>query len=216
MLNLVLQTLLAAFRSRQALILENATLRHQIEVLRRNSTRPTLRWRDRAFWDLLSCIWPDWRRVLYIVQPETVIRWHRQGFRYYWRWKSRPRRPGRPRISRETRELIRQMSRENPLWGAPRIHGELPKLGIGVGEATVSRYMVRPERSPSQSWRTFLVNHARDTVSIDFFTVPTATFQVLYVFLVLDIGFPLETELRSDLKITRSPNCLSEMPDMNK
>jgi hypothetical protein len=108
------------------------------------------------------------------------------------------------------------MSRENPLWGAPRIHGELPKLGIDVGEATVSRYMVRPERSPSQSWRTFLVNHARDTVSIDFFTVPTATFQVLYVFLVLDIGFPLETELRSDLKITRSPNCLSEMPDMNK
>ena len=186
MLNLILQFLFSVFRTRQALILENATLRHQIEVLQRNSGRPNLRWRDRAFWDILSCLWPDWRKSLYIVQPETVIRWHRQGFRFYWRWKSRYRWPGRPRVSREVRDLIRQMSQANPLWGAPRIHGELLKLGIDVSQATVSKYMVKPEHRPSQSWRTFLTNHASDIVSIDFFTVPTATFRVLYVFLVLD------------------------------
>ena len=173
-------------RSRETLILENAALRHQIEVLQRNSTRPALLWRDRAFWDILSCLWPDWRRSLYIVQPETVIRWHRRGFRYYWRWKSRYRWPGRPRVPGVTRELIRQMSMANPLWGAPRIHGELLKLGIEVSQATVSKYRVKPDRPPSQSWRTFLANHAKDIVSIDFFTVPTATFRVLYVFLVLD------------------------------
>ena len=186
MLNLILQFLLSVFRTRQALILENAALRHQIDVLQRNSGRPSLRWRDRAFWDVLCSIWPNWRKSLYIVQPDTVVRWHRQGFRFYWRWKSRYRWPGRPRVSREIRELIRQMSQANPLWGAPRIHGELLKLGIDVSQATVSKYMVKPEHRPSQSWQTFLTNHARDIVSIDFFTVPTATFRVLYVFLVLD------------------------------
>ena len=105
MLNLILRLLCSVFRTR-------------------------LRWRDRAFWDLLSCIWGDWQKALYIVQPETVIRWHRQGFRYYWRWKSRVRWPGRPKTPKEIRDLIRQMSRDNPLWGTPRIHGELLKLGI--------------------------------------------------------------------------------------
>jgi putative transposase len=186
MLNLTLRLLFSVFRTHQALILENATLRHQVEVLQRNSSRPRLRWRDRAFWDLLSRFWPDWRKSLYIVQPETVIRWHRQGFRYYWRWKSRVRWPGRPRTPREIRDLIRQMSRDNPLWGAPRIHGELLKLGITVSQATVSKYMIRHRRPPSQGWHTFLTNHSRDIVSIDFFTVPTATFRVLFVFLVLD------------------------------
>jgi hypothetical protein len=143
MFELLLRTLLAAFLSRQSILLENAALRHQIEVLQRNSTRPTLRWRDRAIWDLLSCIWTDWRKSLFIVQPETVIRWHRQGFRLYWKWLSRPRRSGRPHVSREIRELICQMSAANPLWGTPRIHGELLKLGICVGQATVSKYMVR-------------------------------------------------------------------------
>jgi putative transposase len=174
------------FRSRKALALENAALRHQIEVLQRNCSRPTLRWRDRAFWDILSCVWPDWRRSVYIIQPDTVLRWHRQGFRFYWRWKSRYRWPGRPKATREVRELIRQMSTANPLWGAPRIHGELLKLGIEVSQATVSKYMVKPEHRPSQSWQTFLTNHAADMVSIDFFTVPTATFKIFYVFLVLD------------------------------
>ena len=186
MLQLALCVLRAAFRSRQDLILENAALRHQIEVFQRNSSRPTLKWRDRAFWDLLSCLWRNWRKALYVVQPETVIRWHRQGFRYYWRWRSRVRRTGRPRTPRETRDLIRQMSQDNPLWGAPRIHGEMFKLGIDVSQATVSKYMVRHRKPPSPSWRAFLTNHAREIVSIDFLTVPTATFRVLYVFLVLD------------------------------
>ena len=158
MLNLILRTLLSAFRSRESLILENAALRHQISVLQRNSSRPALRWRDRAFWDILSCIWPNWRRALFIVQPETVVGWHRKGFRYFWRWKSRYRWPGRPRVSKEVRDLIRQMSTANPLWGAPRIHGELLKLGIEVSQATVSKYMVKPEHRPSQSWQTFLTN----------------------------------------------------------
>jgi len=117
MLNLILRLLVSAFRTRQALILENAALRHQIEVLQRNTARPTLHWSDRAFWDVLSCIWTDWRRSLYIVQPETVVRWHKQGFRFYWRWKSRYRWPGRPKVSREVRGLIRQMSSGEPTLG---------------------------------------------------------------------------------------------------
>jgi transposase InsO family protein len=186
MLKLAFLILFSMLRSRQVLVLENAALRHQIEVLQRNSSRPTLRGRDRAFWDILSCLWPDWRRSLFIVQPETVIRWNRRGFRYYWNWKSRPKWPGRPRVTREVRDLIRQMSSDNPLWGAPHIHGELLKLGIEISQASVSKYMVKPDRPSSQSWRTFLVNHARETISIDFFTVPTASFRVIYVFLILD------------------------------
>jgi len=174
MLKLFLRFVASMFRSRNSRAVENLALRHQIEVLQRNADRPLLRWRDRAFWDLLSCVWPDWRKSLYIVQPETLIRWHRQGFRYYWRWKSRIRWPGRPQTPREVRDLIRQMSRDNPLWGAPRIHSELLKLGISVSQATVSKYMVRHRKPPSQSWRTFLSNHSKDIISIDFFTVPTA------------------------------------------
>jgi len=127
----------------------------------------------------------DWRKPLVLVQPDTVIRWHKRGFKLYWRWKSRSRWPGRRRIPKEVRDLIRSMSRLNPLWGAPRIHGELLKLGIKVSQATVSKYMVRHRQPPSQSWCTFLKNHAKDIVSVDFFTVPTATFRVLFVFLVL-------------------------------
>ena len=117
------------------------------------------------------------------VKPETVIRWHRQGFRLYWRWRSR--RQGRPKVPRETRGLIRRMSRENPLWGAPRIHGELLKLGIDLSEPTIAKYMVRLKKPPSQTWLTFLRTHMDAMVSIDFFTVPTVTFKILYVFLVL-------------------------------
>lgn len=186
MINLILQALFAVFRSRESLILENAALRHQIEVLQRNTRRPELKWRDRAFWDVISGIWTDWRGALFIVRPETVVRWHRHGFRFYWKWKSRYQWPGRPKAPREVRDLICQMSIVNPLWGAPRIHGELLKLGIKVSQATVSKYMIKPERRSSQSWRTFMINHAGEIASIDFFTVPTATFRVLYVFLVLD------------------------------
>src|SRR2546429_9394763 len=120
-----------------------------------------------------------------IVKPETVVAWHRAGFRLFWTWKVRHGQPGRPLISREVRDLIRKMCQENPAWGAPRIHGELLKLGIDIGESSVSKYMVRSRKPPSQTWRTFLENHAKQLVSIDFFTVPTIRFQVLYVFLVL-------------------------------
>ena len=185
MFKLAIQALFSGLKTRQSLVAENLALRHQISVLQRNCTRPDLKWRDRAFWDILSCLWPNWRNALYIVQPDTVIRWHRRGFRFYWRWKSRRRYPGRPRVAPEIRELIRQMSAANPLWGAPRIHGELLKLGIDISQGAVSKYMVKPKRPPSQSWRTFLTNHAKDIVSIDFFTVPTVTFGVIYVFLVL-------------------------------
>jgi putative transposase len=159
-------------------------LRQQLGVLRRSVKRPRLTNTDRAFWVLLQRSWAGWHQVLAVVQPATVIRWHRTGFRKDWRWKSR-RRPGRPRVDTEIRALIRRMARAN-LWGAPRIHGELLKLGLVVSEATVSKYMPRRTRTPpSQTWHTFLDNHISDLISVDFFTVPTATFRVLFVFVVL-------------------------------
>ena len=147
--------------------------------------RPKLTAPDRLLWAWLSAVWINWRSALLIVQPETVIAWHRQAFRLFWTWKVRRGQPGRPAVSQDVRELIRRMSRENPLWGAPRIHGELLKLGIDVGQSSVSKYMVRHRKPPSQSWRTFLDNHLNSLVSVDFFTVPTIRFQILYVFLVL-------------------------------
>ena len=185
MIFILFRTFISALRSHRALALENLALRHQLEVLKRNAKKPRLTNRDRALWIFLLRYWADWRESLTLVQPETVIRWHRRGFRLYWKWKSRPRWPGRRRVPTEVRDLIRQMSRDNPLWGAPRIHGELLKLGIEVSQATVSKYMIRHRKPPSQGWRTFLTNHAQDIVSVDFFTVPTATFRVLFVFLVL-------------------------------
>jgi transposase InsO family protein len=176
---------LALFRSRCALQLEILALRHQLGVLQRSVKRPKLTPSDRLLWATLATVWLNWRSALVIVRPETVIAWHRRAFRLFWTWKSRPRRPGRPTIPAETRQLIRKMSRENPLWGAPRIHGELLKLGIDIGETSVGKYMVRGRKPPSQTWRTFLENHVKTMVSVDFFTVPTIRFQVLYVFLVL-------------------------------
>ncbi len=173
----------ATIKSRHALVLENIALRQQLHVFRRSSKVLRLTWMDRSFWILLSRLWTGWRGALVIVKPETVINWHRKGFRPSWRWKSR--KPGRPRVPKETRDLIRRMSSENPMWGAPRIHGELLKLGIEVSEPTVAKYVTRFCRLPSQTWNTFLRNHMRDTVSIDFFTVPTATFRILYVLVVL-------------------------------
>ncbi len=179
-------TLSSIFRSRAVLQLENLALCHQIGVLQRSARkRPKLTPGDRLLWVLLSRLWRDWRSALAIVQPETVVAWHRAGFRLFWTWKVRHGQPGRPVISGELRDLIRKMCRENPGWGAPRIHGELLKLGIDVGESSVTKYMVHGCKPPSQTWRTFLENHAQQLVSIDFFTVPTIRFQVLYVFLVL-------------------------------
>src|SRR5580700_3117495 len=178
--------LFSVFRSRAALHVEILALRHQIGVLRRAAKkRPKLTVADWVFWAWLSGAWADWRSALVIVKPETVIAWHRKGFRPFWTWKVRHGTTGRPTVSREVRDLIRTMSRQNPLWGAPRIHGELLKLGITIGETSVSKYMIRQRKPPSQTWRTFLDNHIQQLVSADFFTVPTIRFQVLYVFLVL-------------------------------
>jgi transposase InsO family protein len=181
-----LSTLFSVCRSQAALQVEIVALRHQIGVLRRSAKkRPKLTVADRVFWAWLSGAWADWRSALIIVKPETVIAWHRKGFRLFWTWKVRHGQSGRPAVSQEVRDLIRSMSRANPLWGAPRIHGELLKLGIDIGETSVSKYMVRQRKPPSQTWRTFLDNHVQQLVSVDFFTVPNIRFQVLYVFLVL-------------------------------
>ena len=173
------------FADRAALHTEILALRQQVAVLKRKRPRPSLRKADRVFWVILSCLWPGWRHALVIVRPETVIGWHREGFRLFWTWKSRRRKPGRPPVSREIRHLVRRMSRENTRWGAPRIHGELLKLGFSISQAAVSKYMVRYPSPPSQSWRTFLTNHADCLASTDFFVVPTATFHLLFGFIVL-------------------------------
>ena len=179
-------TLRSILRSRADLQVENLALRHQIGVLQRSvKKRPKLTSMDRLFWVSLSRLWRGWRSTLVLVKPETVVAWHRRGFRWFWTWKVRQGQPGRPIVSREVRDLIRSMCRQNPTWGAPRIHGELLKLGIDIGQTSVTKYMVRGRKPPSQTWRTFLENHISQLVSIDFFTVPTIRFQVLYVFLVL-------------------------------
>jgi transposase InsO family protein len=176
----------SVFRNHVALQAEILALRHQIGVLQRSARkRPKLSAADRFLWAWLSGVWSDWRSVLVIIKPETVIGWHRQGFRLLWTWKIQRGRTGRPAVPLEVRDLIRRMSRENPTWGAPRIHGELLKLGIEIGETSVGKYMVRRRKPPSQRWRVFLENHVKSLVSVDFFTVPTIRFQVLYVFLVL-------------------------------
>src|SRR3989441_2997858 len=183
-LGILVGTLRICRRPHRDLALENLALRQQLVVWKAREPRPRLTEMDRIFWVSLSKLWTSWRNSLRMVRPETVVGWHRQGFRRYWAWKSR-RRSGRPLISTEVRDLIRRMSRANPLWAAPRIHGELLKLGLTVSQATVSKYMLRPRRPPSQVWRTFLTNHARDLIALDFFTVPTATFRVLFVLVVL-------------------------------
>src|SRR5271157_529249 len=148
------------FKSRRRLEAEILFLRHQLNIAsRRRPARLPLRGSDRALLVWMTRLWPSLLGMAQIVEPATILRWHRAGFRSYWRWKSR-KRAGRPGIDRELRDLIRRMSRENPLWGAPRIHGELLKLGFELAESTVSTYMIRRRRPPSQNWRTFLRNHA--------------------------------------------------------
>ena len=167
------------------LALENLALRQQLAVYKRTVPRPRLRTTDRLLWVGLARVWAGWRQALVIVSPDTVLRWQRRRFREHWmRLSGRPR-LGRPPISAETAALIRKMAATNPLWGAPRIHGELLKLGIDVAERTVSRLMPQQRTPPSQTWRTFLANHVRDLVSLDFFTVPTARLRVLFVLIVL-------------------------------
>jgi hypothetical protein len=180
-----LGALRAALRTRTDLTLENLALRQQLAPLSRCSKRPRFGGLDRAFWVWLSYRWSGWRQALYLVRPATVIRWHRQGFRAFWSWKSHRGRSGRPLVGKAIADLVRTIALANPLWGAPHIHGELLKLGLDVSQRSVARLMPRCPKPPSQTWRTFLQNHLADLVSVDFFVVPTATFRVLYVFVVL-------------------------------
>ena len=185
LLKALLGALTSSLHTRHELALENLALRQQIGVLRRSVRRPRLSNADRGFWVLLRRCWANWDQVLAVVQPATVIKWHRAGFRKYWTWRSRHR-SGRPAMDAEVRSLIRKMARANVTWGAPRVHGEPLKLGISVSQATVSKYMPpRRRKPPSQTWRTFLDNNVTELCSVDFFTVPTATFRVLFGFVVL-------------------------------
>jgi len=168
-----------------AVALENVALRHQLAVLQRSVGRPRLRCRDRLFWVGLSQLWAGWRASLLIVQPATVLAWHREGFHLYWRWKSRRRSAGRPPLDLELRTLIRRMARENPTWGRRRIQAELRFLGYEVAELTVAKYMGHPSPRPSSTWRTFLGAHIGEIVAVDFFVVPTLTFRLLFGFLIL-------------------------------
>ena len=180
----LLASLRAGFRSRTALQLEVLALRHQLAVYQRRPTRLRTKVADRLLWAWLSRTWAGWRDALVFVKPSTVIAWQRRRFRDHWARLSQAR-PGRPRLAKAVQDLIREMSNANPRWGSPRIVGELAKLGIHVAKATVERYLVRPRKPPSPTWRAFLANHVTDLVSVDFFVVPTVTFKVLFVFIVL-------------------------------
>ena len=184
MLRSILSFLLSLFKSHTQLHLEVLFLK-QLEIVARSSPRLRIRASDRFFVGILTDLYDSWREALLIVQPETLIRWHRQSFRLFWRWKSRSD-AGRSKIHQAQINLIKQMANENTLWGAPRIHGELLKLGIDISESTVLRYM--PKKAPRttrQRWKTFLKNHSSRIVSVDFLVVPTITFRLLYVLVFL-------------------------------
>ena len=188
LLRFALAVLASPFKSKLRLEAENAVLRHQLIVLRRRLLgRVRLTNNDRWFFIHLYRWFPSILKVLTIIRPETLVRWHRAGFRCYWRWKSRPL-GGRPQIEADLRVLIWRMSVENPLWGAPRIHGELLKLGFEVAQSSVARYMVKRRGTPSQGWRTFLRNHAPDIAAMDLFVVPTIGFDLLYAFVIVRLG----------------------------
>jgi transposase InsO family protein len=187
-LNLLVMFGADLFKSRRRLEAENLFLRHQLNIaLRRVPPRLPLHGSDRALLVWMMRIWPTLLDVSQVVKPETILRWHRSGFKAFWRWKSRNR-AGRPKVDRELRDLIRRMAGENPLWGAPRIHGELLMLGFEIAQSTVSKYMMRGRRPPAQSWKTFLENHAEAIAAVDMFVVPTLTFERLFAFLVLGHG----------------------------
>src|SRR3989475_451379 len=186
---LLVALLRATVRDRGGLVAENVLLRQQLAVLTRPTRRrPRLRARDKLFWVLARVLHCDWRRYLVLVRPESVIRWHRQAWRLFWRWRSRG--PiGRPRLSAEVRELIATMAQDNPRWGSERIRGELLKLGLVVSKRSIQRYRRRGPASPaSQTWRTFLANHAHHLWAADLLTVQTLTFKTLYVLVFIAHG----------------------------
>ena len=199
--------MVSAFGSRQDLVLENLALRQQLLALHAKRPRRRLSAVQKLFWVMLRSLWSAWKKPLILVTPGTVVGWHRAGFRLYWKWLSRTRRAGgRKSVSKEIRALIFRMAAENPSWGAPRIHGELLKLGFGLSEPTVSRWLRRALRRPDplQRWLTFLRNHREGIAAMDFFTVPTLTFGVLYCFFV--IGHDRRKILC--FNVTRTPNAL--------
>ena len=182
---LLCSALVGLFRSRASLAAETLVLRHQINILRRHSPkRQTFSAMDRLIFAGLYRLAPIVLNALAVLKPDTVIKWHRAGFRSYWRWKSR-RHVGRPIVPPEIRKLIREISIANPLWGAPRIHGELLKLGIDIGQTSVAKYMVKRRGPPSQGWKTFLHNHTDGIAAMDLFVVPTISFRVLYGVLIM-------------------------------
>ena len=184
---LLLAALTTTCRTRADLVAENLALRHQVSVLRRSVARPRLtRW-DRLLWVFLRRLWPRWRECLEIAKPATVVAWHRKGWRLVWTFRSR-KKGGRPPISLEVRKLIRRMSRENRLWGSPRIQAELARLGFQVAKSTVEKYMVRRTGPPSAEWAEFIRLQADGIVACDFFKIPTATFHCLTGFVVMELG----------------------------
>jgi transposase InsO family protein len=188
LVNLLFCYIWNCFQSHECLKAEIVVLRHQLNVLRRKAPkRVKLSGSDRTLFVWLYRLFPGIADAIAIVSPETVIRWHRAGFRTWWRWKSRNQ-GGRPEVDRELRDLIHRMCEENPLWGAPRIHGELLKLGFSLAQSTVSKYMLRGRRPPSQGWKTFLRNHADGIAAVDFLVVPTLTFEHLFAFIVLGVS----------------------------
>jgi putative transposase len=185
---LLVTTIFRCLHARRTLLLENLVLRQQLAVLKRKHPRPRLRAFNKIFWVLARRFWSGWKQALIVVSPETVVGWHRAGFKLYWRATSRARRViGRKRISKEVRNLIFRMVAENATWGAPRIHGELLMLGFDVSERTISRWMRRAPRDPepAKRWLAFLKNHREAIAAMDFFTVPTVTFRLLYCFFVI-------------------------------
>ncbi len=177
------------FRTRCSMQLEILSLRHQLSVLHFSVKRPKLTPADRIFWSWLSKIWGRWQETLMIVQPQTVIVWRRKKFKEHWRQLSQKGvRPGRPKIAKEIRDLIRDISSANPFWGAPRIVGEMRKIGINIAKSTVEKYMIRRRNPSTPTWKVFLKNHIEDLVSIDFFVVPTVKFRVLFVLVILAHG----------------------------
>jgi hypothetical protein len=187
-LGLLVGTILHLFRARRDLLLENLALRQQLAALKRRHPRPRLGIFDKLFWVLTRRLWSRWKNALVVVTPETVIRWHRAGFRLYWKLISKVRRPiGRRQTPKQVRELIFRMVGENPIWGAPRIHGELLMLGFDVSERSISRWMKRAPRhpEPAKRWLAFLRNHREAIAAMDFFTVPTIRFSLLYCFFVI-------------------------------
>jgi putative transposase len=182
---LLFSFLKSGLKNQTELALENLALRQQLAILKRNRPHPRLRRRDRLFWACLSSVWHRWRESLIVVKSESVVRWHRRGFALCCTHLSKRHGSGRPGTGKEIRDLVRKMAHANATWGSPRIHGELLKLGIKISERTVARLMPRKRNPPSQTWRTFLDNHVKDLVSIDFFVVRTATFCVLFVLVFL-------------------------------